>query len=304
MLNLRKLSTIINLDNDEYVGIGTSVPEKKLHVKSINDISISDPKGSIRIEDEYIDQVNAHRTSTWDIEPDVPRGTAQNQISFTELVKLNIGTPGMPVLTLTADGKVGIGTKNPQAKLEVKGSISVYDGDGNTSLFFGRESAPTGISGKWGIQYVDPGEISLQSLGELNFWIPYGNNIYGNNFMFLADDGNVGIGTADPHGYKLAVNGHIIATGVIIQLHNDWTNYPDFVFSNNYKMIDLSELQEYIKKNNHLPDIPTAKEVSESGLDLGEMNKKLLQKIEELTLYIIQQDERIKKLEEAAKNSK
>jgi len=143
----------------------------------------------------------------------------------------------------------------------------------------------------------------------------FGNGTWGNllpdngwkvngNDMFAIPTGNVGIGTTDTHGFKLAVNGSMIAEDVTVQLYDNWVNYPDFVFSNNYKMMDLSNLEKYIKKNNHLPGIPTAEEVSETGLKLGEMNQKLLQKVEELTLYIIEQNKEISRLKEEIQTMK
>jgi len=106
------------------------------------------------------------------------------------------------------------------------------------------------------------------------------------------DDGNVGIGTIDiPSDYKFAVNGKIITEGVKVMLRNDW---PDFVFTKEYKKMSLGELENYINKNNHLPDMPSASDVKKDGVDLGDMNSKLLQKIEEITLYIIEQNKQIK----------
>ena len=107
--------------------------------------------------------------------------------------------------------------------------------------------------------------------------------------MSLLENGNVGIGTADPGSYKLAVEGKIGAREVVVTT-DAWA---DFVFDSNYDLMSLSELDAFIKENKHLPEIPTTKEVAEQGVAVGEMNAKLLQKIEELTLYIIKQDKRI-----------
>ena len=68
---------------------------------------------------------------------------------------------------------------------------------------------------------------------------------------------------------------------------------PDYVFTNDYKLKTLTEVEEYIKKNNHLPEIPSAKEIEKNGLMLAEMNMSLLKKIEELTLYSIEQNKKI-----------
>ncbi|MBK7851453.1 MAG: SprB repeat-containing protein [Bacteroidetes bacterium] len=116
-----------------------------------------------------------------------------------------------------------------------------------------------------------------------------------NDIYNLPTTGNVGIGTSQiPSGYKLAVNGKIICEEVKVKLHSTW---PDFVFKPEYKLMPLHELKQFINQNKHLPEIPSASEVEQSGNSLGEMQTKLLQKIEELTLYLVQQNEKIEKLQ-------
>src|SRR5690606_13623607 len=85
--------------------------------------------------------------------------------------------------------------------------------------------------------------------------------------------------------------GAVIAESVKVKLQDAW---PDYVFDESYTPSSLAELETFIKINKHLPDMPPAKEVKEEGIDLGEMNAKLLEKIEELTLYIIQQDKDVR----------
>ncbi|MGY5351844.1 hypothetical protein ACXGQW_04655 [Wenyingzhuangia sp. IMCC45533] len=108
--------------------------------------------------------------------------------------------------------------------------------------------------------------------------------------------GNVGIGTTNPDGWKLAVNGRVRAKE--IKVETDWS---DFVFHDDYQLPTIQEVENHIKQEGHLKDIPSAKEVEENGVFLGEMNSKLLQKIEELTLYTIQQQKEIESLKEEKK---
>ncbi|MET7000191.1 hypothetical protein [Chitinophaga defluvii] len=105
--------------------------------------------------------------------------------------------------------------------------------------------------------------------------------ISGNGFVA----GNVGIGVTDTKGYKLAVGGSMIAERVKVKIKTAW---PDYVFAPEYQLPSLQEVAAHIKQHQHLPDMPSAKEVAAEGIDLGEMNKKLLQKVEELTLYMIE----------------
>ena len=107
--------------------------------------------------------------------------------------------------------------------------------------------------------------------------------------MVIESDGNVGIGTINPGSWRLAVNGKIRAKEIKVE-----TGWSDFVFYDNYKLPTLQEVENHINEKGHLKDIPSAKEVEENGIFLGEMDSKLLQKIEELTLYTIQQQKEIK----------
>lgn len=103
--------------------------------------------------------------------------------------------------------------------------------------------------------------------------------------------GGVSIGTPSlPNGYRLSVDGKIIAEELQIKQSTAW---PDFVFEDDYQLRSLSELGHYIHQHKHLPDIPSQQEVEEKGISVGEMNAKLLQKIEELTLYLLEQNQRL-----------
>ncbi len=107
--------------------------------------------------------------------------------------------------------------------------------------------------------------------------------------------GDVAIGTSTvPNGYKMAIDGKLITEEVKVQLSGNW---PDYVFTSDYDLLSLEETQKYINKNGHLPNIPSANEAEANGIEIGEMNRLLLEKIEELTLYILEQEERITKLE-------
>ena len=130
-----------------------------------------------------------------------------------------------------------------------------------------------------------------------------------NNFVITKENGGnialrgakVGIGTVSiPSDYTLAIAGKTITEEIKVQLKANW---PDFVFNKNYDLPTLEEVEKHIIEKGHLKNIPSAKEVKENdGIELGEMNRKLLQKIEELTLYTIEQDKQIKKLLKRVEN--
>jgi DNA-binding transcriptional MerR regulator len=137
---------------------------------------------------------------------------------------------------------------------------------------------------------------SSSATGELDFAVGNGSGGYvwplymDKNSVIMS--GNVGIGTTNPQ-YKLAVNGNIGAQDIIVTN----TGWSDYVFRPGYRLRPLSEVSQFIQANHHLPDIPTEAEVKEKGVSLGDMQAKLLAKVEELTLHMIQTDERNNRLE-------
>jgi hypothetical protein len=129
--------------------------------------------------------------------------------------------------------------------------------------------------------------LNFGDLGALD--IPVYFKQYDSPRITLATNGKVGVGTTTPDE-MLTVNGIIHTKEVRVDL----SGWPDYVFNINYTLPKLKEVEQHIREKGHLKDIPSAKEVEENGILLGDMNAKLLQKIEELTLYIIQQDKEIK----------
>jgi hypothetical protein len=110
------------------------------------------------------------------------------------------------------------------------------------------------------------------------------------NVLLATTSGNVGIGTTDTKGYKLAVAGSAVAERLVVKKQSSW---PDYVFDSSYQLASLYQVERYIQQNKHLPDVPSAAEVKKEGLDLGNNQAVLLKKIEELTLYIIEQNKRV-----------
>jgi hypothetical protein len=113
--------------------------------------------------------------------------------------------------------------------------------------------------------------------------------------IFCDGIGGVGIGTMRTQGYRLSVDGKIRAAAVKVYPQTQWS---DFVFGDGYKLRPLREVEKFVKINRHLPDIPSATEVEKEGIELGSMDARLLQKIEELTLYMIESNKRVNALEE------
>lgn len=220
--------------------------------------------------------------------------------------------------TLTTGGNVGIGTAPAADKVTIdmgatRSAINmISDGDAAaySDLKFSIKTSTALASGKpnmWLVSLRKDGYFSNDLTGPtLEFYAT--RAITGGYFAPLvfksngdvilagarnAVNGNVGIGTTDTKGYKLAVNGDAMFTRIKVKAYDNW---PDYVFGENYKLMPLQDLETYIKANKHLPDVPSAKEVTKDGADLGEMNKILLQKIEELTLHMIELQKQVNEL--------
>ena len=217
-------------------------------------------------------------------------------------------------------GKVGIGVSSPTFLFEVEGDLALGKfkrlnnswTDSPGILFVsgrGSSSSPADINagdrlGKLQFRGIVSGTEKnygyfsfIAADKQQNGFFSFQNSNY-DDLLIIKSNGEVGIGTplaSNPNNYKLAVNGTIGAKMVKVEMNSG--AWSDFVFNDNYKLKSLKEVEDYINEKNHLPDIPTAKEVEDKGVNLGEMDAKLLQKIEELTLYLIEQNKRIEELE-------
>ena len=103
------------------------------------------------------------------------------------------------------------------------------------------------------------------------------------------------INTSAPQGYQFAVNGTAIVTAMTVKPYGSW---PDYVFKKDYLLPSLTEVKTYIDQNQHLPELPSAEQINKDGINLGEMNKLLVKKVEELTLYMIEKDKQIQSQQE------
>ncbi len=191
------------------------------------------------------------------------------------------------MVTFHKDGKMGIGTTSPNAKLEVHdGSIEI-----NSSPFAHfKIIRDNGATASMGIT-SNTKHAYLSSAGELKFLTDLENADISAK-MFLTRSGSLGIGTTAPDA-KLTVKGRIHAEEVKVDLN---VPAPDYVFREGYDLKSLQEVEDYIKEHGHLPNIPSAKEMGEDGIELGAMDMKLLEKIEELVLYTLEQQAQIEEL--------
>lgn len=194
--------------------------------------------------------------------------------------------------------KVGIGTENPTSELHVHNGTIRLTGTsfaGGPMILFG-ENGQTTDNGQWGIEYIP----AANGTPGLNFWRPWPNSNFGNHFLFLSDTGKVAVGTdntptsiggANISAYRFFVKGGMLAEEVRVR-----TGWADYVFADDYNLKPLAEVEAFIKENKHLPNVPSANTVESQGIELGDMSRIQQEKIEELTLYIIDQQKQIDEL--------
>ena len=214
-------------------------------------------------------------------------GFGGDLLAIDSLGRMGIGNNNPTMAGLTVDSKAGavnavFGSNTTGVAIE-----SSYPGIGfNTYYNNGRKFISGGYGGYIG---VDPtnGLLALYNTsasGSANANV----NLVGS--LVLTAAGNVGIGTTSPAN-KLDVCGTIRAKEVVVQ-----TGWCDYVFDKEYKLRSLNEVESYIAQNKHLPDVPSATEVENKGVQVAQMDSILIKKVEELTLYVIDQNKQIQQL--------
>ncbi|MDQ7949179.1 MAG: hypothetical protein REI78_00425 [Pedobacter sp.] len=197
------------------------------------------------------------------------------------------------ISNLYLDGNIGIGAPSTSRRLEIRTTSGSPHGlfigpDGNNQCYFtlDRKSGQDG-----GMLWSKNNTFTWQQVtndDDTMHWYSYAK---GDVVLSMTKMGFLGLGTQYP-AEKLSVNGKIRAQEIKVET----TGWPDYVFDDDYQHASLAELEQFIKLNRHLPDMPTAKDVAENGVSLGDLSKQLLKKQEELTLHLIAQDKKINEL--------
>lgn len=196
-------------------------------------------------------------------------------------------------MRISSEGNVGVGTTTTTTTTTLGAKFDIVGAYNNLSL-----RVTNNVYNDWVLQKRRSDNTQLFGIKET------GSNgsmsLVTNNLdrLIITNSGTVGIGTSTPNSiYALDVNGIICANEVKVTLNH----FPDFVFDSEYNLPKLNDVHNYIKANGHLPNIPSATEVKENGIGLADMQVRLLQKVEELTLYVIEQQKRIEVLEKTLK---
>jgi len=274
-------TTVYNL-NPGNIGLGTNSPTEKLSINAIdpaiNFLNNGTEKGFLQSSGNHM-RIGTYNTN------------ATGNLFFH--------TMGIDRMSVTYEGKIGIGISNPVGRFQI-GSGDNASETTHGYLMMGPVNGANLVLDNNEILARNNGNSShlyLQNSGgnvyigdAANFNSAHRLGVDGNTVV----TGNLRVGTtATPSGYRLAVDGKVICTELMVRLVSNW---PDYVFSNHYKLRSIQDLENFINKNNHLPGIPSANEIESTGLSVGEMQKLQMEKIEELTLYIIELKKEIDKL--------
>lgn len=298
----------VNIHNATQVSPTGTLSGIKFRLDGVNAGANARYKGGIFFE----------KTSSW--------GVGKLHFLTNSLGNNNSVTTADARMTIAADGKVGIGNSSPSlSQLEVyaPNNITQFSSTSGLNETGISMSSPLGNQAtlSFNMRYSNGFRFMGAGYGANITYSPISGIMYFNTSQSSGNPGDVaffnstsviidsngymGIGTTAPKarlhvassmvlgsstttpalGYILSVNGKIIAEEVRVQLDANW---PDYVFHKNYRLKPLDELEDFIKSNRHLPGIPSAKQVADEGLMLGDMQKRVMEKVEELTLYIIQ----------------
>ncbi len=275
-----------------------------LFVDANGKLCVNIPTNPLQGPVPWLTRGNDNINATTGIAPIDFIGTVNNA-DFVVITNKNNVTNGGERMRFTSSGKIGIGTLDPINDLDIAGSVGFISNAGSSGSI--AKFNANGVLGNTPFSnnsYVMLGNGTfgpVPSSGNASYWSLNNGNLKntngGNPGLVITSAGLVGIGIVPDVGDAtvLQVEGTIGAREVKVTQ----SNFPDYVFNSSYNLRSLSEVENYIKLNRHLPEIPSAAEVeSNNGIELGVMQAKLLQKIEELTLYIIEQDKKIDKLQE------
>ncbi len=268
------------------VGIGTTTPAFKLDVN-----------GRMRVKTGTLGNAG---TSSGIWFEDFRDGSNRIFVGMRDSIRVGFygtgnGGIGWDFVFNAQNGNVGVGIVTPAQKLSLNGTLGFYSGSDDYGGRMFSDVNDLHIRAKTGPINGIRGNLILQSAD------PRGTEFAGNIGIGVDSPkaklhiaSNVMIGSGSPaSGYMLSINGKVISEEVRVELDGDW---PDYVFDKEYKLSSLQELEKFITTKKHLPNIPAASQVAKEGFDLGDMNRRLLEKIEELTLYIIQQEKKLNSL--------
>jgi len=310
------------------IGMGTETPTEKLHVVNGNILISKNP--TTTSSGSMIFKLNSANQTAWGVEyvNSTTDGYGLNFWNYKD-------NPDIPtdiykkysILFLSSQGSIGVGTTSPSAKLEVAGSLKAQSANIANTLTANQVKATNlSIANNFSINnliaqnakiadsisadYLTSKIAIIKGYFNVDHFVTtdwtYASSVfvdrdYTKAFVVCKRTAGVDKEVFVVHGNGVVSAKKIYADKMEIRTDALSCYWYDHVFYPDYQLRPLNELETFIKQNNHLPEIPSAKEIGENGLDLGDMQGKLLLKIEELTLYIIQQQKEIEELKKAIK---
>lgn len=275
----------IYVDSSGNIGFQNSAPGLDLHLTTTD-------TPALRLEQS---NAGGFTAQTWDIGANeanffVRDLTGGSRLSF----RIRPGAPTSSI-DIAADGKVGVGTGSPDAEMEIENTVNArLHLDAAQDALIDIDRGGTGFANRIRFQTagVDDFEVGLKA--NVSGWHITNGSV--TEFVTVLSSGNVGIGTVTPSS-KLHVNGGDIRVSSGSFIDDGTTlNVPDYVFENDYKLMPIAELKSFIAENKHLPNVPNVADVKANGVNLSQFQMRLLEKVEELTLYTLAQHDQNEEL--------
>lgn len=278
------------------VGIGTPAPEVPVHLFAGDSGGTQHAFSRLTVEDDYHASVTIMTPSArignfaFADESSPFAGGMTYDHSDDRLIFTVSDTNY--ALQINKFGQVGIGGPATSAALEVNGTVALSDGGG----FALRKASGKGayaihyaaVAPRYPLRFVGSSDAGTHRYFEFGYYDgDNAANAWHSKIAINSYTGFVGVGTMSPT-HPLSVNGAIRAKEVIVE-----SGWSDFVFESDYRLRPLSEVESHIAERGHLPDVPSAADVEGEGLSIGATQRIMMQKIEELTLYAIEQNKRI-----------
>jgi hypothetical protein len=306
----------IFVDSTGRLGLRTATPVLDIHVSTSN-------TPAIRLEQT---SAGGFTAQTWDIAGNEANFFVRDVTGGSRLpFRIRPGAPTSSI-DISADGQVGFGTASPSVKIDAQGNSAADSGISGTT-FSDTESAQFIMRRAQGTSSVPTAVVSSSNLGSVAFRAYNGTSFPATNSalvgaaaeenwtttangarlffsttptgstapttrMTIKGSGNVGIGTTTPSD-KLEVAGNIRVTGGSFIDDGTTLNAPDYVFEPGYSLMPISDLRSFIAREKHLPNVPSAADIKAKGLNLSQFQMHLLEKVEELTLYTVTQEQHL-----------
>jgi hypothetical protein len=304
------------------IGLGALSPVARLHINTTNGTTIGNDMSMLLTDGnggiDELTQIGLGYTLSASKPPAVIGLINTSNASFTKgdlfFATRDVATNTAPTerMRITSTGNMGIGSTSPAARLHINTTNGTTIGS-NISLLLSDANGGSDELTQIGLGYTlsaskPPAVIGFVNTSNSSFTkgdIFFATRNVATNTapteqMRITSEGKVGIGIALP-SEKLSVEGNVYASGNISaygfiktkKIIVTQTAWPDYVFATDYNLRSLSSLEAFIKENKHLPEVPSAKDVEEKGISVGDNQALLLRKIEELTLYVINQQKQI-----------